>query len=60
MSCSCLFVAFMTAFVLRTRLSMLNKRNAKKLQEMSAEEKELEEGPAGEIPDTDPRYVFMT
>ncbi|KAK0221036.1 MFS general substrate transporter [Armillaria nabsnona] len=59
-SAACLFVAFMTAFTLRTRLSMLNKRNAKKLQEMSAEEKELEEGPAGEIPDTDPRYVFMT
>ncbi len=53
-------MAFITAFILRTRLSMLNKRNAMKLQEMSAEEKELEEGPAGEIPDTDPRYVFMT
>ncbi|KAG7451677.1 MFS general substrate transporter [Guyanagaster necrorhizus] len=59
-SAACLFLAFLTAFVLRSRLSMLNKRNAKKLQEMSAEEKELEEGPAGEIPDTDPRYIFMT
>ncbi|KAL0581029.1 hypothetical protein V5O48_001023 [Marasmius crinis-equi] len=55
----CLFLAFVTAFALRTRLSWLNKRNAGRLAAMSEEEKiKLEE--ITEIADTDPRYVFPT
>ncbi|KAF9029572.1 MFS general substrate transporter [Hymenopellis radicata] len=59
-SAACLFVSFLTAFALRTRLAWLNKRNAKKLQELSAEEKDKKDETPGEIPDSDYRYVFMT
>ncbi|KAJ8080763.1 hypothetical protein PM082_017597 [Marasmius tenuissimus] len=58
-SAGCLFLAFLTAFILRTRLSWLNKKNAKRLAAMSPEERiKLEE--ITEIADTDPRYVFPT
>ncbi|KAJ7481694.1 MFS general substrate transporter [Mycena latifolia] len=56
---SCLALSFLAAFTLRTRLSMLNKRNAKYLAELPEDEKkQLEE--TTEIWDTDPRYIFMT
>lgn len=55
----CLALSFIAAFVLRTRLSMLNKRNEKRLAELPKnEKKEIDE--TTEIWDTDPRYVFMT
>ncbi|KAJ6454545.1 MFS general substrate transporter [Mycena vitilis] len=58
-SAGCLALSFLTAFALRTRLSMLNKRNAKLLAELpDSEKKELDE--TREIWDTDPRYNFMT
>jgi len=58
-SAGCLALSFLAAFALRTRLSWLNKRNAKHLAELGdKEKKELEE--TEEIWDTDPRYVFMT
>jgi len=45
------------AFALRTRLAYLNKRNEKIMAEMSEEDKsQMSE----DIPDTDPRYRFMT
>lgn len=53
-------MSFLTAFALRTRLALLNKRNAKKLQEISAEEKDQNDETPAEIPDNDYRYVFMT
>lgn len=47
------------AFALRTRLSWLNKRNARRLSEMTEEEKAaLPE--VDEMNDQDPRYIFMT
>ncbi|KAJ7439826.1 hypothetical protein FB451DRAFT_1415476 [Mycena latifolia] len=58
-SAGCLALSFLTAFTLRTHLSMLNKRNAEYLAELPEnEKKQLEE--MTEIWDTDPRYVFMT
>ncbi|KAJ7057141.1 MFS general substrate transporter [Mycena amicta] len=56
-----LALSFTAAFILRTRLSYLNKRNAKILAERGDNEKQQPEEEVGtEIPDTDPRYVFMT
>ncbi|KAJ7662061.1 MFS general substrate transporter [Mycena polygramma] len=58
-SAGCLALSFLAAFVLRTRLALLNKRNAKFLAELPDNEKKaLEE--TTEIWDSDPRYVFMT
>jgi hypothetical protein len=55
----CLALSFLAAFTLRTRLAMLNKRNAKYMAELpDKEKKQLEE--TTEIWDSDPRYVFMT
>ncbi|KAF8902600.1 MFS general substrate transporter [Gymnopilus junonius] len=60
-SAGCLFLSFLVAFILRTRLSHLNRRNKEKLAAMSSEEKEhLDAQEEGEIWDNDPRYVFMT
>lgn len=56
-SAACLFLSFMAAFTLRTRLSLKNKRNAETLAAMSPEEKEAA---SPEVWDHDPRYVFMT
>ncbi|KAF7329915.1 MFS general substrate transporter [Mycena kentingensis (nom. inval.)] len=56
-----LALSFTCAFILRTRLSMLNRRNAKILAERGDSEKQREEEDDGtEITDKDPRYVFMT
>lgn len=55
----CLFVSFLAAFALRTRLALLNRRNKRTLETegLSYEDK----GDVGEeIWDNDPRYVFMT
>ncbi|KAJ7177895.1 MFS general substrate transporter [Mycena filopes] len=58
-SAGALALSFLAAFALRTRLSMLNKRNAKHLAELGEEDKQkLYE--TTEIWDSDPRYVFMT
>jgi len=60
-SAACLFIALLAAFTLRTRLSMMNKRNAQRLAAMSEEEKNtLDTDEMAEVFDTDPRYVFMT
>ena len=57
----CLFLSFLAAFTLRTRLSRLNKLNERKMAALSEEEKKkLETVNEGEIWDNDPRYVFMT
>jgi hypothetical protein len=57
----CLLLSFLAAFALRTRLSRLNKKNARKMAALSEEEKKkLESVNEGEIWDSDPRYVFMT
>jgi len=56
----CLFLSFAAAFLLHIRLSLLNKRNQKRLAALTEEEKnKLEDGPA-EVWDNDPRYIFMT
>ncbi|OSD00480.1 MFS general substrate transporter [Trametes coccinea BRFM310] len=72
---ACLFASFLAAFLLRTRLAYLNRRNAEKLraaaiQREDAEETEKENKVVGaavdttergeEVWDDDPRYVFMT
>jgi len=61
-SAACLFLCFLVAFTARTRLSLVNKRNQKRRQEMSEsgeQEKNLGDQNA-EIWDNDPRYVFLT
>ncbi|KAI0357778.1 MFS general substrate transporter [Trametes cingulata] len=67
---ACLFASFLAAFLLRTRLARLNRRNAEKLRALAASGQDVEElerekrasrGSASEeIWDDDPRYVFMT
>jgi len=60
-SAGCLFLSFLVAFILRTRLSLLNKRNEQRLAGLSQDEKaRLDSKEGGEIWDNDPRYVFMT
>ncbi|KAF9530602.1 MFS general substrate transporter [Crepidotus variabilis] len=56
-SAGMLLLTFIVAFTLRTRLSILNKRNAKRLEDLSEDEKAAL---GDEIWDNDPRYVFMT
>ncbi|KAF8624722.1 hypothetical protein AX17_007053 [Amanita inopinata Kibby_2008] len=53
----CLSLAFSCAFVLRTRLAILNKRNAGQLNRVSQDKPSNQ---SEEIWDDDPRYVFMT
>ncbi|KAF5325017.1 hypothetical protein D9619_009573 [Psilocybe cf. subviscida] len=61
LSAGCLFLSFLAAFTLRTRLTYLNKRNQNRLAALSNEDKQkLDEKEAGDIWDNDPRYVFMT
>jgi hypothetical protein len=57
-----LFLAFLTAFALRTRFAYLNRRNERNRVNMTKEEKEELDKPSRseEIWDDDPRYVFMT
>ncbi|KII91689.1 hypothetical protein PLICRDRAFT_136092 [Plicaturopsis crispa FD-325 SS-3] len=58
---ACLFACFLTTFALRTRLSLLNKRNKRVLEALTEEEKNaviIDE--TAEVWDNDPRYVFMT
>jgi len=58
-SAGCVFLSMIMAFALRTRLSWLNKRNARRMSEMTEEEKAaLPE--IDEMNDQDPRYIFMT
>ncbi|KAH9912232.1 MFS general substrate transporter [Amylocystis lapponica] len=60
---ACLFVGFASAFVLRTRLVRLNRRNTRKLEELTEDEKSkfaMDSPETVEIWDDDPRYVFMT
>ncbi|KAJ3779007.1 MFS general substrate transporter [Lentinula raphanica] len=58
-SAGCVFLSMLVAFLLRTRLSRLNKRNAHKLDLMTEDEK-ISLGQNLEISDSDPRYIFMT
>ena len=58
---SMLFLGFLTAFTLRTRLAFLNKRNESIIAGMSKDEKEaINDTSSEEVWDNDPRYVFMT
>lgn len=61
-SAGMLFLAFLTAFALRTRFAYLNRRNERNRVNMTKEEKEELDKPSRseEIWDDDPRYVFMT
>ncbi|KAF7319362.1 MFS general substrate transporter [Mycena chlorophos] len=66
-SAGMLALSFLCAFALRTRLAYLNKRNAKILAERAGggdrdaeKQPQVEEDDLEEVPDTDPRYVFMT
>ncbi|KAI0705499.1 MFS general substrate transporter [Earliella scabrosa] len=56
----CLFLSFLAAFLLRTRLARLNRRNAERLRAMGEDEKREKEAQTGEVGDDDPRWVFMT
>ncbi|KAK7042317.1 MFS general substrate transporter [Favolaschia claudopus] len=58
-SAGALALSFIAAFVLRTRLAWLNKRNAQRLAAMDEHEKKVLEE-TQEIWDSDPRYVFQT
>jgi len=57
-----MFLAFIMAFLLRTRFDILNKRREKQLAALSTEEKILGDvaAAAQEIPDTDLRFRFLT
>ncbi|KAF7292812.1 MFS general substrate transporter [Mycena indigotica] len=55
-----LALATISAFTLRTRLAYLNRRNEKILAERGDSEKQEMEESGTEIPDSDPRYKFMT
>ncbi|TFK31679.1 MFS general substrate transporter [Crucibulum laeve] len=59
-SAACLLLSFLVAFILRTRLSLLNKKNAARLAELSKDVKNVLAEKDTEIWDNDPRYVFMT
>ncbi|RDX40819.1 MFS general substrate transporter [Lentinus brumalis] len=58
----CLFASFLAAFVLRTRLASMNRRNAEKVRAMSESERDEKAAATEhqEVYDNDPRYVFMT
>jgi hypothetical protein len=55
----CIFVSLLSAFILRTRLTLINKRNKAKLAALSEDEKHQLRDDV-EIWDNDPRYVFVT
>ncbi|PPQ69672.1 hypothetical protein CVT24_001205, partial [Panaeolus cyanescens] len=59
-SAACLFLSFMTAFTLRTRLAYLNKKHAAALGNLKDQQEKTSQDEEGEIWDNDPRYVFMT
>jgi len=60
-SAACLFLSCCIALVLRTRLSMLNKRHKMSLDGLSQDEKDaLHSDDTAEVWDSDPRYIFMT
>ncbi|KAF8062211.1 MFS general substrate transporter [Lyophyllum atratum] len=60
-SAACLLLSCCVALVLRTRLSLLNKKRKASLAALSQEEKDaLNSDDAVEVWDSDPRYVFMT
>ena len=56
----CVFASFLAAFLLRTRLTSMNRRNAEAVRAIGVPEKKAAEGATEEIWDNDPRYVFMT
>lgn len=58
----CLFASFLAAFLLRTRLASMNRRNAEAVRAMSDSERDekAEGSKHAEIYDNDPQYVFMT
>ncbi|EGO26897.1 hypothetical protein SERLADRAFT_436717 [Serpula lacrymans var. lacrymans S7.9] len=57
-SAGCLFASFLAAFILRTRLSYMNKKRRKELESLGKEENEQDD--SAEVWDNDLRYVFMT
>lgn len=61
-SCRCLFLSFLVAFILRTRLAALNRSKDATLMAMSEQEKKTLDdlGDAKELSDSDPRFKYMT
>ncbi|KAI0060014.1 MFS general substrate transporter [Artomyces pyxidatus] len=61
-SAGCLFASILAAFILRTRLSYLNKVNRAKVANADGERAPADfvEANSSEISDTDPRYIFTT
>jgi hypothetical protein len=57
-----MFLAFVMAFLLRTRFNILNRRREVLLATLSSEEKAMGDAVAAtqEIPDTDVRFRYMT
>ncbi|KAF8525766.1 major facilitator superfamily domain-containing protein [Hysterangium stoloniferum] len=60
LAAGCLFMSFLAAFILRTRLSWLNRRKDDILASMSEKEKEEPQDNFAEVPDSDPRFKYMT
>jgi len=59
-ACGCLFVCILAALILRTRLAIRNRRNRERVVQLQGEGKLNAIPENEEIPDTDPRWVFMT
>ncbi|KAJ8700835.1 hypothetical protein PTI98_003822 [Pleurotus ostreatus] len=55
-----LALSFITAFTLRTRLALLNKRNRRHMSSLDQDGKGSVDNDGEEIWDTDPRYQFKT
>jgi hypothetical protein len=57
-----MLLAFIMAFLLRTRFDIMNKRREAKLASQYPEDRELGDAVADarELPDTDVRFRFMT
>lgn len=54
----CLFVTFSVAFILRTRLTILNRHKDVQLALLSEQEKDTKD--EKELADSDPRFRYMT
>ncbi|KAF8525767.1 major facilitator superfamily domain-containing protein [Hysterangium stoloniferum] len=60
LAAGCLFMSFLAAFILRTRLSWLNHRKDDILASISEKGKEEPQDNFAEVPDSDPRFKYMT
>jgi len=59
LAAGCLFMSFLAAFILRTRLSWLNHRKDAMLTSMSEKEKEKPQDNFAEVSDANPRFKYM-